>query len=79
MKFYDNVSISQSTYCQNCEKYIRWCDSDHVGGDPNDDQFSGVMDKLIHHINNDPECIRERKLKQLFGEYKKLAQDHYLK
>ena len=72
---YDNISISESTTCQNCGKMIRWCDSDHIGGD----QFSGVIDKLKYHINNDFECVRERKLKQILGEYEKLAQDYYLK
>lgn len=76
---YDNISISQSTTCQNCGKMIRWCDSDHIGGDTYDDQFSGVIDKLKQHINNDTECVRERKLKQILGEYEKLAQDYYLK
>jgi len=49
---------------------IRWCDSDY--------QFSGVLEKLKYHINNDTECVRERKLKQIFGKYEKLAQDYYL-
>ena len=71
---YDNISISQSTTCQNCGKMIIWCDSDTY-----DDQFSGIIDKLIHHMNNDNECVRERKLKQLFEEYEKLSQDYYLK
>lgn len=79
MYYNDNINVSQSTICQNCGEIIRWCDSDHVGGTPEDDQFTNVIDKLKNHINNDSVCIRERKLKQLFGEYEKLAQDHYLK
>jgi hypothetical protein len=71
---YNNISRSESTPCQNCGKMIRWCDS----GDTYDDQFSGVIDKLKYHINNDFECVRERKIKQIFGEYEKLAQDYYL-
>ena len=69
---YDNISISQSTTCQNCGKMIRWPDSYTY-----DHQFSGVIDKLKHHINNDTECVRERKLKQILGEYEKLAQDYF--
>lgn len=71
---YDNKKLSQSTTCQNCGKIIRWCDYE-----PYDGQFIGVIDKLKHHINNDTECVRERKLKQILGEYEKLAQDYYLK
>jgi len=70
MKNYNNISRSESTTCQNCDKMIRWCDSDY--------QFSGVLEKLKYHINNDTECVRERKLKQIFGKYEKLAQDYYL-
>jgi len=65
-----NINRSESTTCQNCGKMITWRDSD--------DQFNGVIFKLKHHINNDIECVRERKLKQIFGEYDKLAQDYYL-
>jgi hypothetical protein len=78
LKHQNDISRSESTECQNCGKMIRWCDSDHIGRDTYDDQFSGVIDKLKHHINNDTECVRERKLKQILGEYKKLAQDYYL-
>ena len=76
---YENITTSHSTTCQECGELIRWCDSDYVGGTTNDDQFSGIIDKLIYHMKNDPKCVRERKLNELFGTKEKLAQDYYLK
>ncbi len=73
-----NIETSQSITCQECGELIVWRDSDYVGGSTEDDKFSGVIDKLIHHKKNDPKCIRERKLKELLGTKEKLAQDCYL-
>lgn len=73
MRYYKNITTSHSTTCQECGELIRWCDSE-----TNDDQFSGIIDKLIYHMKNDPKCVRERKLNELFGTKKKLAQDFYL-
>ena len=67
-----SVTTSWTTYCQECGELIRWADID-------DDDFGGVVDKLIYHMKNDPKCIRERKLKELFGTKKKLSQDYYLR
>lgn len=66
----DNAKRSESTICQECNCIIRWADDD--------EQFSGAIDKLIYHINNDIQCLRERKLKELFGTKEKLAQDYWL-
>ena len=68
---YDNLDISGSTRCQECGQYISWCDKD-------DDGFCGILDKLVYHINNDTQCVRERKLKILLGTKERLAQDHWL-
>ena len=70
----DNIKTTQSTTCQECNCIIRWTDYYD-----SDEQFSSVVDKLIHHINNDPQCLRERKLKELFETKEKLAQNYWLK
>jgi hypothetical protein len=46
-------------YCPRCNTDINW-DED----DPNDEEYGGSIDKLIHHWEQ-PDCIREYKLKQL--------------
>lgn len=74
----DDIRIRQSTTCQECGEPIIWRDSDYVGGSTEDDRFSSAIDKLIHHINNDPKCVRERKLKELLGTKEKLSQDCWL-
>jgi hypothetical protein len=76
---YENITTSEFTTCQECGELICWRDSDYVGGTTDDDQFSGIIDKLIYHMKNDPKCVRERKLNELFGTKEKLAQDYYLK
>jgi len=76
---YENITTSHSTTCGECGELISWRDYDYFGGTTNDDQFSGIIDKLIYHMKNDPKCVRERKLNELFGTKEKLAQDHYLK
>lgn len=64
-----NIKTTQSTTCQECNCEIRWTDDD--------EKFRGVIDKLIHHIKNDSQCLRERKLKEIFGTKEKLAQDYW--
>lgn len=61
--YYEYTPELESTTCQECGELIHWCDSDHVGGSTDDDKFSSVIQKLIHHLKNDPKCVRERKLK----------------
>jgi hypothetical protein len=46
-------------YCPRCNTDINW-DED----DPNDEEYGGSIDKLIHHWEQ-IDCIREYKLKQL--------------
>lgn len=58
--------------CQECKKRIQWSDDTN-------EQFSSVINKLIYHINNDTQCIRERKLKEIFGTKEKLSQDYWIK
>jgi len=58
--------------CGECGEQIIWSSTDY-----DDDDFSGVIDKLTHHINYDKDCVRERKLKILFGTKEKLAQDYW--
>lgn len=61
----------KSIQCQECDKLITW--------NTDDDTFSGVVTKLIYHINNDTNCVRNRKIKELLGEKEKLAQDFWIK
>lgn len=70
-----SYSRSESTYCVRCKQDVRWSDSD-----PNDDKFSGVMDKLVHHIKNDKSCLRVQNLAEILGEETDLlgCLKHYL-
>jgi hypothetical protein len=46
-----------------CNQFVRWSDND-----PDDDKFSGVIDKLVHHIKNDKVCLRVQNLAEILGE-----------
>lgn len=59
--------------CGNCGKQIVW------RSDEDDDPFSGVKSKLIHHINHDKECLRIKKLSIINDTNEKLAQDYWYK
>ena len=58
-----SYSRSESTYCVRCNQFVRWSDND-----PDDDKFSGVIDKLVHHIKNDKVCLRVQNLAEILGE-----------
>lgn len=70
-----SYSRSESTYCLRCKQYVRWSDSV-----PEDDKFSGVIHKLIHHIKNDKVCLRIQNLAEILGEETDLlgCLKHYL-
>lgn len=69
-----NVKKSETTICGECGEFIRWSDYDD-----SDDIFNSVLDKLIHHINNDTKCVRERKINEVLGTKEKLAQDYWIR
>ena len=70
-----SYSRSESTYCVRCKQFVRWCDND-----PEDDRFSGVIDKLVYHIKNDKACLRVQNLAEILGEETDLlgCLKHYL-
>jgi hypothetical protein len=55
MEIRRDTTISTTMCCQECGQLILWTSED--------DDFAGVIDKLIHHIKNDTHCFRNRKLK----------------
>jgi hypothetical protein len=69
-----NLKKSETTICGECGEFIRWSDYDD-----SDDIFNSVLDKLIHHINNDTKCVRERKINELLETKEKLAQDYWIR
>lgn len=72
---YRESTRSESTYCTRCKQYVRWCETD-----PDDDAFSGVVDKLVYHIKNDKACLRVQNLAELLNEETDLlgCLKHYL-
>jgi hypothetical protein len=58
-----SYSRSESAYCVRCKQYVRWSDND-----PEDDKFSGGIDKLVYHIKNDKVCLRIQNLAEILGE-----------
>jgi hypothetical protein len=58
-----SYSRSESTYCVRCKQFVRWSDND-----PEDDKFSGGIDKLVYHIKNDKVCLRIQNLAEILGE-----------
>jgi hypothetical protein len=70
-----SYSRSESTYCVRCKQFVRWSDND-----PDDDRFSGGIDKLVHHIKNDKVCLRVQNLAEILGEETDLlgCLKHYL-
>jgi hypothetical protein len=68
MDYIENIfRSSHTTTCHICGGRVFWADSDFIGGDTEDDRFSGVMEKLKYHQENDTACIREQKLKVLLS------------
>lgn len=57
---------SEKTICPICGEIVRWSITRLF--DSEDDKFSGVIDKLKWHQENDKLCIREKKLKLLISE-----------
>ena len=62
---------SETTICGECGEFIRWSDYDD-----SDDIFNSVID---NHINNDTQCVRERKINELLGTKEKLVQDYWIR
>lgn len=61
--------LTETTKCMECGKLIHWRSNDEG------EEFSGILSKLRYHIDNDKQCVRDRKLKEIFGIKEKLSQD----
>lgn len=65
IKYFNNIVISESAFCVKCGDLIVWRDNREE-----DEEFRSVVDKLKNHMIKDTKCLREQKLKTLFGKNK---------
>ena len=57
------TTTTYGTSCNRCGQSVKWSHTDKA-----DEEFSGLWNKLAHHIKNDKACLRVQKLAELFDE-----------